>query len=158
MSVKNPSRRIKKGVPADLGEVELLKYNEATGATKVMIIQPDIIKTTLASEIVGAGKLVKIAAVGTYNLELNGRDYSSSSFYNRGDVVANGANVYMALEDNITGTFDATRWKEVAAKTITGIPNAAGDVVSTGKWHNAISVAGFLVEDDTDIPFISARR
>lgn len=153
-----PTRTQKKSSHQDNGYVEILEHNGATGAKKVMVVQPDIIAPYVASTPIGAGRLIKITAAGTYNLEMIGRDYDSSKSYNIGDIVAEGTDVYMAQEDKITGAFDASKWKKVALKTITGIPNAAGDVVSTGRWHNAISVAGFEVEDDTCIPYTAVRR
>jgi len=72
--------------------------------------------------------------------------------------VTNGGSVYLATRDNITGTFDATDgWRKVADSTVAGIPAVVGDVVSTGRWHNSISVAGFLVDDESEIQYSRIR-
>lgn len=157
-SAGRPTRALRKGSHQDLGAQEIHEHNEATGAKKVIIVQPDIKDAYVANTPVGAGKLIKITAAGTYNLVMVDRDYDPTKSYNLGDIAVNGGRVYMAQADKITGVFDPSNWRDMAPATITGIPNVAGDVVTTGRWHNAISVAGFLVEDDTSIPYTSVRR
>lgn len=151
---KQPQRSI--STKQDLGAVDAIKYNDAVGADKVIVVQPTVVKATLANENVGAGKLVLIAAA-SYGLDLVGRAYNSSNVYQKGDVVSETADVYLALQDGITGTFDATKWKRVAAKAIASIPCPNPSVVSTGRWHNAVTVAGFLVDDDSSIDYVRIR-
>lgn len=151
---KQPGRSIK--TKQDLGSIPAIEYNDPVGAKKVIVVQPAIVRATLANEIVGAGRLVKIAA-GPYGVDLLGRAYNSGNTYQKGDIVTETSTVYMAMQDNITGTFDATMWKAVAQKQITGIPAPDDSVVSTGRWHNAITVAGWLVDDDSTIDYTRVR-
>ena len=151
---KEPIRNA--GTRQDLGSIEAIAYNDAAGAKKVMLVDAPIKRTVSINEIVGAGKFVKITGT-SYTLDLLGRAYSSSLFYVKGDVVTESTSVYMALEDNITGTFDATKWTKVADKQIASIPVAAGTVVTTGRWHNSVSVAGFLVDDSSEIKYTRTR-
>jgi hypothetical protein len=151
---KQPGRSV--NTNQDLGSIDAIKYNDAVGADKVIIVQPTVVRATTANEQVGAGKLILIAA-GPYNLVMAGKAYSSSNQYQKGDIVVDSGNVYMANEDKITGTFDATKWILKAPATITGIPCSANSVVSTGRWHNSISVAGFLVDDDSEIKLSGIR-
>jgi len=154
-----PSRSMRKSVHPDLGLAEINEHNEAAGAKKVIIVQPDIVAPYVANTQLGAGKLIKITAAGTYDLKLVGKAFSAASAYGIGDIVVEAGFVYMANYDiKVPKAFDAADWRKVSTEVIAGIPNAAGDVVTTGRWHNAISVAGFEVEDDTEIPFISSRR
>ena len=154
-----PSRSMRKSVHPDLGSAEINEHNEAAGAKKVMIIQPDIVAAYVADTPIGAGKLIKITAAGTYDLKCIGRAFSAASTYGAGDIAVEAGFVYMANFDiKQPKAFDAADWRKVSAEVIAGIPNAAGDVVPTGRWHNEISVAGFEAEDDTEIPFISSRR
>ena len=151
---KQPGRNV--NTNQDLGAIPAIEYNDAVGAKKVIMVEPTIIKATSASENVGAGKLVKLSAT-PYGLDMVGRVYSAAATYQQGDVVTETASVYMATEDNITGAFDATKWRKVADKSITGIPSAVGAIVSTGRWHNAITVAGWLVDDDSAMDYSRNR-
>lgn len=151
---REPKRKIT--VEQDLGAIEALKYNDAIGGIKMMVIQPVIKKAVGINEIVGAGKLVKITGTN-YTLDLLGKAYSATSKYQKGDVVTNGGFVYLCNEDNVTGAFDATKWILKADKTIGPIPINAGETVSTGRWHNSVSVAGFLVDDESEIPYVRIR-
>jgi len=129
-------------------------YNEATGSVKMMIVQPDIKDIYLANSPIGAGKLIKIAAAGSYSLSMLGRDFSASTNYKKGNVTVNAGGVYVCdiPESKVAlGAFNAEQWTKVAPSVIASIPNNAGDIVSTGRWHNSISVGGFLVEDDSEI-------
>ena len=267
--------------PKDGGAIGSELYNEAAGASKVMIVEPDIKGPYVADTPIGAGKLIKITGGGTYNLAMIGKNHSTARRYKKGNIVVKGTGtvaeitqvvadtlantndgeyfdinaqdgnlyrVYMdttggdvtqpatggriltkvdisgsatailvgdavaavvnALADfsapatgtgtilitdavlgdvvdaangNLTGiwaittdtqgvstgssvyvcdiaesktavgTFDSEEWTKVALALISGIPNVAGDVVTTGRWHNAISVAGFVVEDESEI-------
>jgi hypothetical protein len=140
----------------DLGSIDAISYNDAVGANKGILVQPTVVRAAAANEQVGAGKLILIAA-GPYNLVMAGKDYSSSNTYQRGDIAVSGGRVYMANEDRITGTFDASKWIDKAPAVITAIPCPANSVVSTGRWHNSISVAGFLVDDDSEIKLSGIR-
>ena len=151
---KEPNRGI--NTKQDLGSIDAIQHNDAVGAKKVMVVEPTIVRATTASENVGAGRLVKLSAT-PYGLDMVGRVYDSAKTYMQGDIVSETASIYMAYEDNITGAFDASKWRKVAAKTIAGIPSAVGAIVSTGRWHNAITVAGWLVDDESTIEFTRTR-
>jgi len=152
-----PTRSIKRSPNQDTGEVAVEGYNEAAGAHKVIMVQPACSKATLASENVGAGRLVKLAVAGPYSLLCVGRNHDITKKYNIGDIVVNAGKVYMCNKDNTIGPFDANFFIAKANSTVAGIVAAAGDIVSTGRWHNAISVAGHLVDDDTIISWSSQR-
>jgi hypothetical protein len=151
---KEPNRSI--NTKQDLGAIDAIQHNDAVGAKKVMVVEATIVRATAASENVGAGRLVKLSAT-PYGLDLVGKVYAPAATYQRGDVVSETASVYLAQEDNITGTFDATKWRKVADKVIAGIPSAVGAVVSTGRWHNAVTVAGWLVDDESAIEYTRIR-
>lgn len=153
-SVKRPIRRTRAN--QDLGAIQSIKYNDATGSDKVIIVEPAIKAAVGASEIVGAGKYVKVTGT-TYTLDLLGSAYDPAINYQKGDVVSQGTDIYLAMNDNITGAFDATKWRLVAPKTIGPIAITAGSVVTTGRWHNSVTVAGFLVDDDSDITHFRVR-
>lgn len=151
---KNPNRGV--NTKQDLGSIDAIKYNDAVGADKVIVVQPTIVRACTANEAVGAGKLILIAA-GPYSLVMTGRAYSSANQYQQGDIVVDGGNVYQCNADQVTGTFDASKWILKAPATIAAIPCPANSVVSTGRWHNSISVAGFLVDDDSSIEYTRTR-
>ena len=46
------------------------------------------------------------------NAKMIAEDYDSTKTYNTGDKVTNGNKLYKAKVDNITGTWDATKWDE----------------------------------------------
>jgi len=140
----------------DLGAIESVSYNDAAGAKKFIPVQPAFTKATIAGEAVGAGKLVKIS-VATYTLELKNKVHSAASTYQKGDIVTTGGFVYVSNQDIAPEAFDSGKWNEVATTTVVGIVAAVGDIVSTGRWHNSVSVAGWLVDDDSDIPLIRIR-
>lgn len=149
---KEPTRSVR--TKQDLGSIETIKYNDPAGADKVIIIEPVIKKAVLASEVVGSGKYVKVTGA-SYTLDLIGRTYDPAEKWQKGDVVAQSGDIYLAMQDNITGAFDATKWKKVAAKQIGPIAVQAGSVVCTGRWHNSVTVEGFLVDDES---FINHQR
>ena len=80
-----PKRALRKSVHPDLGMAGISKYNEAAGADKVIIVEAAIERAVLADEIVGAGKLVKVAAAGTYDLKLLGRGFDATKDYQKGE-------------------------------------------------------------------------
>lgn len=151
---KQPNRGI--NTQQDIGAMEAIQHNDPAGAKKVIVIEAPVARATLANENVGGGRLVKIAAA-PYGLDMVGRVYDSAQTYQKGDVVTSGSFVYLAQEDKITGAFDATKWRKVADKLITGITSTAGNVVSTGRWHNAVTVAGWLIDDDSTIEYTRIR-
>jgi hypothetical protein len=151
---KEPNRSV--NTKQDLGSIDAIQHNDAVGAKKVIVVEPTIVRATTASENVGAGRLVKISAT-PYGLDLVGRAYDPLKTYVQGDIVTETTSVYMANQDAITGTFDASKWRKVTEKQITGIPSAVGAIVSTGRWHNAITVAGWLVDDESAIEFTRTR-
>lgn len=141
-------------ISKDAGAICNETFNEAAGVVKMMIVEPDIKSAYVASTPVGAGKLIKITAAGVYDLEMIGKAFSASVSYKKGNVVVEAGKVYVCdIPENkvALGSFNSEQWTCVADAVISGIPNSAGDVVSTGRWHNAISVAGFVVEDDSEI-------
>lgn len=151
---KEPVR--KTNTKQDLGAIESIVYNDPTGAKKVIVVEPAIKRAVIASEVVGSGKLVKVDGT-SYTLDLLGRAYDSAKTYQKGDVVSETADIYLAMEDNITGTFDATKWRKVAPKQIASISCVSGSIVTTGRWHNTVTTSGWLVDDGSDIPHIRIR-
>lgn len=132
----------------DFGSMAAHNYNEPTAAKKIMIIEPVVIKAVTGAENVGFGKYVKVTGT-SYTLDCVDKAYDSNKTYRKGDVVTNGTSIYMATEDNITGTFDATHWQKVADKQIGPIAVVAGSTVCTGRWHNTVTANGFLVDDES---------
>lgn len=151
---RQPNRSV--NTKQDISSIDAIQHNDPVGAKKVIVTQPTVVRAVAASESVGAGRLVLISAT-SYGLDMIGRVYDPSKVYMKGDVASETADIYLALEDNITGTFDASNWKKVAAKSIPGIPCSDPSVVSTGRWHNAVTVAGFLVDDDSAIEYTRIR-
>ncbi len=109
-----------------------------------------------AGATVGAGKYVKVTGTA-YTLDLLGRAYDSSKEYGKGDIVSHITSIYKANEDMITGAFDVSKWTKVADKTIGPVTIVAGAVVCTGRWHNSVTEAGFLVDDKSDIKHVRTR-
>jgi len=157
-SPSRPARSLRKSANPDLGSLTAHQHNEAAGAQKCIIVEPAIERAVIADEQVGPGRLIKISVVGPYSLKLLGKAYAPGNKYGFADIVTDGGFIYTASEDNITGAFDSDKWIKVAPDTITGIPADIGDVIPTGRWHNAIDKAGFLVEDDTHIAHNRQRR
>jgi len=151
---KQPGRKVK--THQDLGSIEAISYNDSAGAKKVIIISAPIKKTVAANEELPFGSLVKITGT-SYTLDLINRSYSVTKTYQKGDIISESSDIYMALEDRITGTFDSTKWKKVAPKQIASIPCNAGTVVSLGRWHNTVTVVGFLVDDDSQMDYTRVR-
>lgn len=140
----------------DLGNIQAIKYNDAAGADKMIIVDPPIKRAIVGSEIIGSGSYAKITGT-SYTLDLLGRVYDTSITYQKGDVVSQGTDIYLAQADQITGTFDPLKWQKVAPKQIASIPCLAGAVVTTGRWHNTVTVVGFLVDDESLIKHIRIR-
>ena len=152
---KRPKRAVKVN-DIDLDIIEAAGWNDAAGAKKVMVVEPVVKKAVAGGENVGSGKLVKVTGT-TYTLDLVGRAYDSTKTYQKGDIVSNGTDIYQAMQDQITGAFDDTKWRKVAPKQVGPVTITAGAVVSTGRWHNTVTGAGFLVDDDSSIPHIRIR-
>jgi len=151
---KDPIRRVR--ARQDIGAQESIRYNDATGADKVIIVEPAIARPVAAAEPIGSGKYVKVTGA-SYTLDALGKAYVPANTYQIGDVVENGGFIYIADKDDITGAFDATQWRKVAPKTVGPIAITAGSVVTTGRWHNTVTVAGFLVDDESDIRHFRVR-
>ncbi|HUV84077.1 MAG TPA: hypothetical protein VMV86_00115, partial [Methanosarcinales archaeon] len=132
----------------DLGALEAISYNDAAGAKKFILIEPVVKRPVAGNEIVGPGKYVKVTGT-SYTLDLLGKAYAPASNYKKGDIVTEAGDVYMAQEDNVTGTFDASKWRKVALKVVGPVTIVAGAAVSTGRWHNTVTTAGFLVDDNS---------
>lgn len=134
----------------DLGSIESISYNDAAGAKKVIVIEPVVVRAVAGGERIGAGKYVKITGT-SYTLDLVGRAYNSGATYKLGDVVSESTFIYKANVDiNTPEAFDATKWRKVADKQVGPVTIVAGSVVNTGRWHNSVTTAGFLVDDDSD--------
>jgi hypothetical protein len=142
-------RRKNKSVQ-DIGLLENVVYNESAGAKKIIIIEPVVRSAVGASDSYAFGSYVKVTGT-TYTLDCLGKAHSSSVVYRRGDLVTVTTTIYVANQDNVTGTFDASKWAAVSTKQIGPVTITAGSVVCVGKWHNTVSVAGFLVEDESVI-------
>lgn len=155
INAKRPQRAVTT-TDFDLGSIAAHRWNDTTGADKVIVVEPVVKRAVLANEVVGAGQLVKVTGT-TYTLDLLGRAYDVAKTYQKGDVVTSGAVVYLAMQDQITGVFDATKWKNVAPKQVGPVTIVAGAVVGTGRWHNTVTGAGFLVDEDSQIPHIRVR-
>lgn len=52
------------------------------------------------------------------NAKMIAEDYDSTKTYNTGDKVTNGNKLYKAKVDNITGTWDATKWTNASVSDI----------------------------------------
>jgi len=153
--VKDPIRTIR--TRADLAKKDMIKYNDAAGADKVFIIEPPIKRAVTGGEAVGPGKYVKITSAN-YTLDLVGRAYDNSKTYRKGDIVSEGTDIYRANVDILEPeAFEADNWVKVAPKQIAAIPAPSGAVVTTGRYHNTVTTAGFLVDDDSEISFQSVR-
>ena len=151
---KEPNRSI--NTKQDISSMDAIQHNDPVGAKKVIVVQATPARTCTANEAVGAGKLILIAAT-SYSLIMTGRTYDTTKVYQQGDIAVNGSTVYLCSQDRVTGTFDASKWVAKAASTIASIPCANPSVVSTGRWHNSISVAGFLIDDDSAIEYTRIR-
>ena len=156
MSVKPKRPQRSTHVNQDLGGIESIVYNDAAGAKKFIKIEPVVVRAVAGGESVGAGKYVKVTGT-SYTLDLLNKEYSASVVYQKGDVVTESGSVWLSLEDGTTGVFNEAKWNKVAAKQIGPVTIEAGAVVCTGRWHNSVTTAGFLVEDDSSIPHIRIR-
>ena len=152
---KEPQRVVRSR--QDLGSIPAIQYNDSAGAQKNVSVQPAPLRPTTAGENVGPGKLIKIGAA-VYGLELKSKAYSAASTYQIGDIVTEAGKVYMNTQPVDTPeAFDATKWLEKADAVIAGIPSVSGDIVTTGRWHNSVSVVGFLIDDDSKIDHTRVR-
>lgn len=137
----------------DQDSIQNTIYNEATGSQKNINLEPVIKDTYTANQQVEFGALVKVAADGTYDQICVGKDHSDSEDYRLGQIVTSGGDVYICTVPHKAEAFDASadtgKWTKVAPATISGIPVKAGQTVCVGKYHNSISVAGFLVDDSS---------
>jgi len=135
----------------DMEHIQNVIYNESAGAQKNITVEPVPKKAYVANDPAGFGVYIKVATGTTaYGMDCIGRAHSAASVYRRGDVVTQGANVYVANKDiPIAKAFDTEDWSKVAPKQILNIPTYGGAVVSTGKWHNAVNVSGFLLDDES---------
>ena len=152
---KDPTRSLR--TRQDLGAIPAIQHNDAAGAQKNIDIEPAYLRTTTAGENVGPGKLVKISAT-PYDLELKDKAYSASATYQIGDIVTEAGGVYLCSTPvEIPEAFDAGKWVRKADAVVSGIVSSAGAIVSTGRWHNSVSVSGWLVDDDSQIDHIRIR-
>jgi hypothetical protein len=138
----------------DLGSIANEVYNEGSGAYKMMIVEPLVVRAVGANDIITEGSYVKVTGT-TYQLRRLGNAYNSSTTYRKGQTAVNAGNIYLAEEDYITGTFDITKWRYLAPETVGPITVVAGSVVTSGPYHNNVNAAGFLVADSA--PFKKAE-
>ncbi len=149
--IKNVIQRVFK-MTWDMDYIQNAIYNDRTGAQKGMNIEPVVTGVYVANAQVAFGSYIKVAAGTTsYGVDCVGKAHSASDVYRRGDLRTEAGFVYIANQD-ITDAhaFDAGEWTKVAPKVIAAIP-VSGDAVTVcvGKYHNAISVAGFTIDDET---------
>jgi len=134
----------------DIDHIQNVIFNESTGAQKNINIEAVVKDTYTANLQVPFGSLIKVAAGTTaYTMACVGKTHSAAANYRRGDLVTQAGRVYIAAVDHKAKTFDADDWVDVAPATIAAIPTTSGAVVCTGKYHNSINVAGFLIEDSS---------
>lgn len=140
----------------DMEHIGNVIYNEAAGAQMNLNVEPVVTAPYVANTQLPFGSYIKVAAaVTSYGMDCVGKAYDIAyENYRRGDLVTNGGFIYIAQQDFqsgiAAGAFDASKWAKVAPKQILSIPlptTTGGLVVCTGKYHNAINVAGFVVDD-----------
>lgn len=129
----------------DEGALANVEHNDASGAKKVVVVEPVVKSAVIATDTYPFGSLVKVTGT-TYTLDLLNKAYSSSISYVKGELVTQGGFVYLCT-NNTTGTFDAQSWSQKSAKSIGPVTITAGAVVCCGEWHNTVSAIGFLCED-----------
>ena len=143
----------KNKITRDEESIQNTIYNEPSGSQKNINIEPVIKDVYVANAQTEFGDLIKVTAGGTYSQTCIGKDHSATNDYRRGDLAVSGGSVYVCAQDHSARAFDASAetglWTRVAPETITGIPVTAGQTVCVGKWHNSISLAGFLVDDSS---------
>jgi hypothetical protein len=125
-------------------------YNESAGAVKHMHIEPVVKGAVGADDLIPFGSYVKVIGT-TYTLRLLGKNYDANRIYRINQLAVESGRVYISTQDHVTGTFDATKWRDVAASSIGPVTIAAGAVVCSGRYHNNVGAAGWLVEDDSEI-------
>lgn len=139
----------------DMDSIQNTIYNEPTGSQKNINIEPVIRDVYVANTSIDFGSYVKVAAGSiSYDMVCNGREHSPTNAYRKGDIVTSGGQVYVAVVNIKAGkAFDGTDtdgdWTRVAPQTISGIPVTGGATVCVGKYHNSISVGGFIVDDSS---------
>jgi len=136
----------------DMEHIQNIIFNESAGAQKNFDVEPVIAAPYVAGDQVAFGSYIKIAA-GPYDVDCVGKAHDANVEYRLGDLVTSGTNVYVCSVAHKARAFDDTPdtglWKKVAPKTITGIPVEGVSNVTVGKYHNSISVAGWLIDDES---------
>jgi hypothetical protein len=125
-------------------------YNEPAGAIKHMTVEPVVKRAIGADDLISFGSYVKVIGAN-YTLRLLGKNYDANRVYRQNQLTVSGGRVYIALEDYITGTFDVSRWRDVAPSVVGPVAINAGAVVCSGRYHNNVGAAGWLIEDDSEI-------
>lgn len=151
IKIKNVIQRVFK-MTWDMDYIQNAIYNDKTGAQKGLAVEPVVTGPYVANTAVSFGSYIKIAAgITAYGVDCVGKAFDIAyDKYRRGDLVTDGGFVWIANQDiEHAHAFDIGEWTKVAPKTITGIPVAGGQMVCVGRYHNAISVAGFTVDDET---------
>ena len=126
-------------------------FNESSGSNKVMIVEPVVLSAVISTTQIPYGSYVKITGT-SYTLDLLGKAHSASIPYAKNSIVTTGGNIYAAEQDIVAKAFDVNDgWRFLATKQVGPVTVAAGAVVCVGKYHNCVTAAGFLVDDDSEI-------
>jgi hypothetical protein len=149
-AIKELLKRVISGYPKDPFSIQNEIYNEATGAVKQIIVEPVVKNSVTADTQIPFGAYVKITGT-SYTLRLLGKDYDTNRVYRKYDRVVQSGRIWIAQEDNVTGTFDANMWADVAPSTVGPVTVVAGSVVCCGRYHNNVNAIGFLIDDDSEI-------
>jgi hypothetical protein len=131
----------------DVDGIANIIYNDQAGGKKVIIVEPVVKSAVLSTDSVPFGSYVKVTGT-SYTLDMILKAYNTGSSYSKGEIVTSGGFVWFCIEAT-TGTFDATKWENKAAKSIGPVSISAGALVSVGQWHNCVTAAGFLIEDSS---------
>lgn len=127
-------------------------YNEPSGTNKVMIVEPVVLAPVISTTQIPFGSYVKVTGT-TYTLDLLGKAHDPLKEYKRNTVVTEGGNIYVLEADSVPAkAFDINDgWRFLITKQVGPITILAGAVVCVGKYHNCVTAAGWLVDDDSEI-------
>ena len=129
----------------DVDALSNVEHNDASGAKKVIIVEPVVLKAVTATDIYPFGSLVKVTGTA-YTLNVLNKNYDPANSYVKGEIVAQGSFVWLCVSPT-TGTFDSNAWENKAPQSIGPVAVVAGSVVCCGQWHNTVSAIGFLCDD-----------
>lgn len=97
------------GITYNNGRLLLTKQSGQTSAISISGLINGLVTTTTFNNFVSAIKAV---------IGINTNTYDSTQTYNTGDIVVQDEKIYKCLEDNVTGTFDSTKWEEISIKNL----------------------------------------